>query len=127
MFVSYVKKKEGKMNTPFIESHSYVVALCFGVFTKKDNSFLGVETWYLGKNKIVPEVYEAQIFQSESKAITFFHACYKDVIKNFIASSDNLLRQWDGFVHINSIYIKPGRAEQFDPIDINNVVKYKGS
>lgn len=109
------------MNIPFIESHSYVVAFYFDVFTKKDNSFLGVETWYLEKNKIVPEVYEAQIFQSESKAITSFHACYIDAIKNFIASSDNLLRQWDGFVHIDSIYIKPGRIEQFDPTGINEI------
>lgn len=68
----------------FIGTTSYVVRLMFDVYSQKDNSFLGVETWFLGKGELVREIHEAQLFCSETKAITVFHDCYRTLIKNFI-------------------------------------------
>lgn len=109
----------------FIGTTSYVVRLMFDVYAQKDNSFLGIETLYLGKGEIVPEVYEAQLFCSETKASTVFHACYRALIKDFIKETydaKTLMRQWDGFAHIDSIYIKIDRTEQFDPTEVNEVI-----
>ena len=109
----------------FIGTTSYVVRLMFDVYAQKDNSFLGVQTWFLGKGKIVPEVHEAQLFCSKTKASTVFHACYRTLIKDFIKETYDaktlLMRQWDGFAHIDSIYIKIDRTEQFDPAEVNEL------
>ena len=108
----------------FIGTTSYVVRLMFDVYAQKDNSFLGTETWFLGKGEIVPEVHEAQLFCSKTKASTVFHACYRTLIKDFIKKTYDtkvLVRQWDGFAHIDSIYIKIDRTEQFDPTEVNEL------
>lgn len=108
----------------FIGTTSRVVRLMFDVYAQKDNSFLGTETLFLGKNEIVPEVYDAWMFPSESEAVTTFQACYHNLISNFIKETYNakfFKRQWDGFVHIDSIYIKIDRTEQLDPTEVNNV------
>lgn len=108
----------------FYGTSSYVVRLMFDVYAQKDNSFLGTETLFLGKGEIVPEVYDAWMFPSESKAVTTFQACYRNLISNFIKEIYNakvLVRQWDGFAHIDSIYIRPGRIEQLDPTEVNEV------
>lgn len=108
----------------FIGTTSRVVRLMFDVYAQKDNSFLGTETWFLGKGEITPEVYEARLFCSESKAFTTFQACYRTLIKDFVKEiydAKFLMRQWDGFVHIDSICISPGRIEQIDPTEVNEV------
>lgn len=108
----------------FYGTSSYVVRLMFDVYAQKDNSFLGTGTLFLGKGEIVPEVYDAWMFPSESEAVTTFQACYRNLIGNFIKETYNakfFKRQWDGFVHIDSIYIRPGRVEQLDPTEVNNV------
>ena len=109
----------------FIDTTSYVVRLMFDVYAQKDNSFLGTETLFLGKNEIVPEVYDAWMFPSESEAVTTFQSCYRNLIGNFIKETYNakfFMRQWDGFAHIDSIYIKIDRTEQLDPTEVNEVV-----
>ena len=108
----------------FIGTTSRVVRLMFDVYAQKDNSFLGTETLYLGKGEIVSEVYEAQLFCSETKASTVFHACYHTLIKDFVKKTydaKSLVRQWDGFVHIDSIYIKIDRTEQLNPTEVNEL------
>ena len=108
----------------FIGTTSYVVRLMFKVYTQKDNSFLGTETWFLGKGELVREIHEAQLFCSKTKASTVFHACYRNLISNFIKETYNakfFMRQWDGFAHIDSIYIKIDRTEQFDPAEVNEL------
>ena len=108
----------------FYGTTSYVVRLMFDVYAQKDNSFLGTETLYLGKGEIVSEVYEAQLFCSETKASTVFHACYRTLIKDFVKKTydaKSLVRQWDGFVHIDSIYIKIDRTEQLNPTEVNEL------
>ena len=108
----------------FIGTTSYVVRLMFDVYAQKDNSFLGVQTWFLGKGKIVSEVHEAQLFCSKTKASAVFHACYRTLIKDFIKETydaKTIMRQWDGFAHIDSIYIKIDRTEQFDPAEVNEL------
>ena len=108
----------------FYGTTSYVVRLMFDVCAQKDNSFLGTETLYLGKGEIVSEVYEAQLFCSETKASTVFHACYRTLIKDFVKKTydaKSLVRQWDGFVHIDSIYIKIDRTEQLNPTEVNEL------
>ena len=108
----------------FIGTTSYIVRLMFDVYAQKDNSFLGTETLFLGKGEIVPEFHEAQLFCSKTKASTVFHACYRTLIKDFIKKTYDdkvLMRQWDGFAHIDSIYIKIDRTEQLDPTEVNNV------
>ena len=111
-------------NDTFCGTTTYVIRLMFDVYAQKDNSFLGTETLYLGKGKIVSEVYEAQLFCSKTKASTVFHACYRTLIKDFIKETydaKTLMRQWDGFAHIDSIYIKIDRTEQLDPTDVNEL------
>lgn len=112
-------------NNTFYGTTTYVVRLMFDVYIQKDNSFLGTETWFFGNEEITPEIYEAQLFCSEIKASTVFRACYhtwiKDFIKKIYDANEFLMRQWDGFVHIDSICIKPSRTEQFGPTEINEV------
>lgn len=108
----------------FFGTSSYVVRLMFDVYAQKDNSFLGTETLFLGKREIVPEVYDAWMFPSESEAVTTFQACYRNLISNFIKETYNakvFKRQWDGFVYIDSIYIKQNRTEQLDPTEVNEI------
>lgn len=108
----------------FYGTDSYVVRLMFDVYFQENNSFLGVETWFLGKGELVREIHEAQLFCSETKAITVFHACYRTLIKDFIKKvydAKIFVRQWDGFIHLDSVYIKPSGIEQIDPIEVNNV------
>lgn len=103
----------------FIGTTSRVVRLMFDVYAQKDNSFLGTETLFLGKNEIVPEVYDAWMFPSESEAVTTFQACYRNLISNFIKETYNA--KFFNFAHIDSIYIKVDRTEQLDPTEVNNV------
>ena len=107
------------MSENMYSTKNYIVRLNFDVFSGK-GLFLGVENWYLGKSEIVSEVLDAQIFQSESKAVTTFYSCYRTFIKKFIQESI-VDRQWDGFSHIEVLYSKPIRIDQFDPFEVNNV------
>lgn len=103
----------------YYSTQSYIVRLMFDIYNDK-GAFIGCENWYLGKNRIVANVYEAQVFSSESKAITAFYQCYRPLVKDFIKNS-NVDRQWDGFSHIEELYSKTIRTDQFDPFNINDV------
>lgn len=107
------------------EPRGFIIRLMFDVFNNKGD-FLGVESWYLGDDNVEPESYRAQMFFTEENAVGQFYSCYQTVIKRFLRSCTGVVyRQWDGFAHIEQVYTKTIRTDQFDPIDINNAVKYK--
>lgn len=109
------------------EAKGYIVRLMFDVFNNKGD-YLGVESWYLEENDITPEFYRAQMFPAEEDASAYFYSNYQTVIKRFIRNCTGVVRrQWNGFAHIEQIYTKTVRADQYDPTNINNVVKYKVS
>lgn len=107
------------MREDMYSTRSYIVRLTFDVFNDK-GTYKGCEDWYLGKGEIVSNVYEAQIFQSECKAVTTFYACYRTFIKKFVRESI-VDRQWDGFSHVEKLYAHTIRTDQFDPFEVNNI------
>ena len=97
------------------EPKGFIVRLMFDVFNDKGD-FLGVESWYLGEDELLPEAYEARMYPTKERASTEFCSCYKVVIKRFYSCTKAIRRQWDGFVHIEQVYTKTICTEKYDLI-----------